>query len=78
MGVHREEARFTIRIELSSEFDEDYEGDDDGYEWLERWNRSVRPRLVAAVFEAVRAVGFGQEHLRHTADGNPIDHVVAV
>ncbi len=55
MTVHREEGRFTIRIELSAEFAEDYEGDDDGNVWLERWKESVRPKVVRAVFDALRS-----------------------
>ncbi len=52
---HREEARFVVRIELAAEFDDDYEGDDDGYAWLERWRSTVQPRLARAVFEQLRA-----------------------
>jgi hypothetical protein len=55
MTVHREEGRFVVSIELSAEFDEDYEGDDDGYAWLEAWRARVQPRLVRAVFEQLRA-----------------------
>lgn len=55
MPVHREEGRFTIRVELSAEFDEDYEGEDDGNVWLERWRASVRPKMVQAVFAALRS-----------------------
>jgi hypothetical protein len=55
MVVHREEGRFVVRIELSAEFDEDYEGDDDGYAWLDAWRARVQPRLVRAVFEQLRA-----------------------
>ncbi len=55
MPVHREEARFVVRIELSAEFDEDYEGDDDGYAWLRRWQAHVQPRLLRAVFDQLRA-----------------------
>src|SRR5207244_8307824 len=55
MTVHREQARFEIRLDLSAEFDEDYEGDDDGNAWLERWRATVRPRLLAALFEALRS-----------------------
>ncbi len=55
MTVHREEGRFVVRIELVAEFDEDYEGDDDGYAWLERWKANVRPRVARAVFDALRA-----------------------
>jgi hypothetical protein len=52
--VHREEGRFTIRVELEAEFDESYEGDDDGYAWLRRWQSEVRPRLARAVMDALR------------------------
>ena len=52
---YREEARFVVGIDLSAEFGEDYEGDSDGYAWLEHWRAHVRPRLVRAVFEALRS-----------------------
>jgi hypothetical protein len=55
MGVHREEGRFVVRIELSAEFGEDYEGDEDGNAWLEAWRARVQPRLARAVFEQLRA-----------------------
>ena len=55
MSIHREEGSFVIRLELAAEFDESYEGDDDGNAWLERWKAGVRPRLVRAVFDALRA-----------------------
>jgi hypothetical protein len=55
MAVYREEGRFVVRVELSAEFADEYEGDDDGYAWLERWKETVRPRVVAAVFDALRA-----------------------
>jgi hypothetical protein len=44
-----------VSIELSAAFEEDYEGDDDGYAWLEAWRARVQPRLVRAVFEQLRA-----------------------
>jgi len=55
MTVHREEGALTIRIELSAEFGETYEGDDDGYAWLERFRGDVQPKLVRALFEALRS-----------------------
>jgi hypothetical protein len=55
MANYREEERFTIRLELSAEFGDDYEGDDDGYAWLEAWKARVRPNLVCAVFDALRS-----------------------
>jgi hypothetical protein len=55
MAVHREEGSFTVRIELSAEFAEGYEGDDDGNAWLERWRSRVQPRLARAIFEQLRS-----------------------
>ncbi len=55
MAVHREEGSFTVRIELSAEFGEAYEGDDDGNAWLQRWRARVQPRLARAVFDLLRA-----------------------
>jgi hypothetical protein len=55
MAVHREEGRFVVSIDLVAEFDEDYEGDDDGNAWLERWRARIRPQLARAVFDVLRA-----------------------
>jgi hypothetical protein len=54
MAAHREDATLTIRIDLSAEFADDYEGDDDGLAWLEQFRREVQPNVVRAVFEALR------------------------
>jgi hypothetical protein len=55
MAVQHEEGGFVVRIELSADFDEDYEGDEDGYAWLEAWRARVQPRLLRAVFDQLRA-----------------------
>jgi hypothetical protein len=55
MSVHREEGRFVVRVELSAEFGEDYEGDEDGYAWLRAWRARVLPRLARVVFDELRA-----------------------
>ncbi|MDB4977019.1 MAG: hypothetical protein JWN48_5360, partial [Myxococcaceae bacterium] len=39
---YREERELVIRLHLSAEFGEDYEGDDDGYEWYRRFDQRVR------------------------------------
>ncbi len=52
---HREERDFVISVHLSAVFDEDYEGDEDGYAWHQRFEAGVRPALVAAVFDVLRA-----------------------
>ena len=52
--THREEKTFSITLHLSADFADDYAGDDDGFAWHERFQRSLRPALVAAVHEALR------------------------
>lgn len=52
---HREERRFVVEIHLSADFDEHYEGDDDGFVWAKRWDEVVRPRVARAVFDALRS-----------------------
>lgn len=52
---HTEDRSFEIRLHLVARFDESYEGDDDGFSWHERFDRELRPRLVAAVFDVLRA-----------------------
>jgi hypothetical protein len=53
--IHREEKSFSITLHLSAEFAEDYSGEDDGFAWHERFQQTVRPALIAAVYEALRA-----------------------
>lgn len=57
MAAYREQGELTIRIALGAEFADDYEGDDDGYVWLARFREQVQPRVVRAVFDALRADG---------------------
>lgn len=53
--THREEKTFSITLHLAAEFDDDYAGDDDGFAWHERFQGAVKPALIAAVHEALRA-----------------------
>lgn len=52
--MHREERPFSIELTVSAEFPDDYEGDDDGYSWFEAFEL-LKPRLIAALFDAVRS-----------------------
>lgn len=52
---HREERELSIVIHLSATFSAEYEGDDDGYEWYEHFDREVKPELVRAIFGTLRA-----------------------
>ena len=53
--THREERTFSITLHLSAEFADDYGGDDDGFAWHERFQGALKPALIAAVHEALRA-----------------------
>ncbi|RYZ09374.1 MAG: hypothetical protein EOO73_03500 [Myxococcales bacterium] len=53
--MHREERSFSIELALVAEFDEAYEGDEDGFAWAERFDALLKPRLVAAITEALNA-----------------------
>jgi hypothetical protein len=52
---HREERSYSIDVNLVAEFDDAYEGDEDGYAWMERFESKLKPKLIAAVTEALRA-----------------------
>jgi hypothetical protein len=51
--MHREEKTFTITLHLSADFADDYVGDDDGFVWHERFQQTVRPALIAALYAAI-------------------------
>jgi hypothetical protein len=51
--MYREERELVIRLHLSAEFDEAYEGDDDGYEWYQAFDAGVRPQLVKALMRVL-------------------------
>jgi hypothetical protein len=53
--VHREEAVWTIRIEASAEFAEDYDGELDGFAWRESQFRELQNRALTAVLRALSA-----------------------
>lgn len=52
--MHREERSFAIELALVAEFDESYEGDEDGFAWHARFEAQLKPRIVAAVTDALR------------------------
>ena len=53
--THTEEKTFSITLHLSADFADDYTGDEDGFVWHERFQQVVRPALIAAVHDALRA-----------------------
>jgi hypothetical protein len=53
---YREEREFVVHIHLGAEFDDGYDGDDDGYAWHARFEEVLKPRLIKAVIDALRSV----------------------
>ena len=53
--THREQKTFTITLHLCADFQDDYTGDEDGFVWHERFQQAVRPALIAALHDALRA-----------------------
>ncbi|MFO7179520.1 MAG: hypothetical protein DIU78_012550 [Pseudomonadota bacterium] len=53
--MHREERDFSIVLHVAAEFGDDYDGDEDGFAWFESFERELKPRLVAAVFDVLRS-----------------------
>lgn len=53
--MHREEREYSIVLNFVAEFGDDYDGDADGFVWHEAFERTLKPRLVAAVFEALKS-----------------------
>jgi hypothetical protein len=49
-----EEREFVLRLELRCPFPADYEGDEDGYAWVEQF-RPIAAEIVHAAAAAVRA-----------------------
>ena len=52
--THREERSYSIDVTLVAEFDDAYEGDEDGFAWYERFEATLKPQLIAKVTEALR------------------------
>lgn len=55
--AYREESSWTIRIEASAEFDEDYQGELDGYAWRERLFHDLKRRVASAVLNELASAG---------------------
>ena len=53
--MHREERSYSIDVNLVAEFDDSYEGDEDGFAWFERFESGLKSRLTAAVTEALKS-----------------------
>lgn len=54
---YKEEREFVIRLRLSAQFAEDYEGDDDGYAWYRKFDQKVRPAIVSELVHLLAKLG---------------------
>jgi hypothetical protein len=54
--AYREEALWTIRVEATAEFGDDYDGDLDGFAWRDVQFRELQNRATAAVLRALAGV----------------------
>ena len=54
---YKEEREFVIRLRLSAEFGESYEGDDDGYAWYRTFDQEVRPELLRELLQVLTKKG---------------------
>ena len=52
--MHREERSYSVEVNLVAEFDDTYEGDEDGFAWFDRFESGLKQRLTAAVTEVLR------------------------
>lgn len=54
---HIEEGSFQIHLNLSAEFPEDYQGEEDGFAWQQKFQKELRPALLKAITQVLRAEG---------------------
>ncbi len=50
-----EDKEFTIRLQLRAGFNDDYQGELDGYEWHRHFSETLRPKLIKALFDTLAA-----------------------
>jgi hypothetical protein len=69
-----EEKTFTLRLELRREFPDDYQGEEDGYEWVKEL-----PGLAAEIVQAAAtAARRGGWTVRATNRGRPAEEEVTL
>jgi hypothetical protein len=70
-----EEKEFVLRFELRCEFPDDYQGEDDGYEWLGDWPAMAAEIVQAAATAIARRPGW---QVRARNRGRPTDEEVTL
>jgi hypothetical protein len=73
--VYREEREFVLRLELSCEFPEDYQGEEDGYAWAEEIPQLAAEIVLAAARVAAARPGW---KVRARNRGRPAEEEVTL
>ncbi len=53
---YREETTWTIRLEAITRYSDDYDGEEDGFVWRERFHKEIQPLIAASVFRALTSL----------------------
>ena len=75
--MYREEKTFNLRFSLEAEFPDTYEGDEDEYRWLKRWEQHDKPALLKLIVDALRRDSTWRVHLRNRG-ASPLDEIEIV
>jgi hypothetical protein len=70
-----EEREFVLRLEVRCSFADDYDGDDDGYAWVNDWNTVAAQVVQAAVATLKRQPGW---QVRSRNRGRPTDEEITL
>jgi hypothetical protein len=60
-----EERQFSLRFSVEARFEDDDDSGDDDHVWADEWERAVKPRVLRAVFDALRATPGWEAHARN-------------
>lgn len=63
--MFKEEKEFNLRFSLEAQFPEDYDGEEEGYLWLNEWETSVKPELLKLIFASLRRHPRWNAHVRN-------------
>lgn len=52
-ATYREEREFVLRFSLEAGFADDYDGELDGFSWLQEWEQSIKPAVLRAAQQII-------------------------
>jgi len=63
--LFREEKGFVLRFSLEARFPEEYDGEEDNYGWLKRWEGQIKPEILKSIFILLRRHPDLKTHIRN-------------